>query len=633
MKIVKVQPTSLASPFTSTATSFTLQAFVDSQGNAPSLSDFGLEAFVVVVLKQGDVTEMVKCSAFVVNADGSADFTVATNGRDLLPKSPYTGSSTGQDFSAGADAIVTNDPLTMSKFATLAEAQTFSALNIFSVVPQTTGGDPVNDNDLARKAYVLSLVLGTLTTIDVIVPGTAGATIAAGNLVYLDAATGKWKLADASNPATVNNVLLGIAQGTGTDTNAILNGVMLQGVDTNQSGLTLGQVEYATNTPGAISHTPGTTVVAVGMAASATTLYFDPRFDQQLTNDQLNALAGTSGTAPSSSNKYVDNSDTEGLGVIPRASLIKHGGNGADGALTVASGVTTIDLGGAKYFIKNYSSISITGTGAIAFTNAHAGGTVVIFKCSGATTISSSANPVIDLKGIGGTAGTGGAVSTDGTNGNGTWDSLYDALLHYGKKGTAASANGAASLAWVLPYLTGKLIPPGMGGGGGAGGSPSPDNGTGGVGGDGGRGGGSFILEVAGNCTISSTNAVRTDGTAGTNGGNATNPNNFNHDYSGGGGAGGGGAAGGIRISCAGTLTITGTFSYAKGVKGTGGTCPTGSSGGSVLGNGAVGGGGSGGASPSAAGSAAGAGSGNLAGGDGGDGADGFLEIIQYIGY
>src|SRR5277367_6704134 len=48
-----------------------------------------------------------------------------------------------------------------------------------------------------------------------------------------------------------------------------------------------------------------------------------------------------------------------GVGV----SVAKFGGNGADGALTVTSGTTTINCANAAVVVKNYSSISITGTG------------------------------------------------------------------------------------------------------------------------------------------------------------------------------------------------------------------------------------------------------------------------------
>jgi hypothetical protein len=164
----------------------------------------------------------------------------------------------------------------------------------------------VGANDLTRLSYVQALVLGTLTTINVIVPGTAGATIVAGQLVYFDDPTNKWKLADADTAATVENVLLGIAQGAGTDTNPIAGGVLLQGVDAHQSGLTNGQTYYASNTAGGVSSASGTTTVVVGIGKSATELYFAPKFNQTLTQNEIDAMAGSgSFGTPSSSNKFI----------------------------------------------------------------------------------------------------------------------------------------------------------------------------------------------------------------------------------------------------------------------------------------------------------------------------------------
>lgn len=289
MNIVKTQLTYLSSPFGSTDMAGTLTSLVDSQGNKVLLSDFG--TWFVLVIKSGTTTEIVYCTNLVQNTDGTVTFTVGATGRDLLPKVPYTGTTTGQDFPAGSDVLITNDPYTMSRFVQLDNT------NIFTVTPQTSAGDPTLPNELTRKAYVDALVLGTLTTLDVIVPGKAGATIIAGQLIYLDESTGEWKLAEADIVATVDNVLLGIAQGAGSAGLAIASGVLLQGVDANQTGMTTGNVMYASNTPGAISSTPGTEVVTVGIAKDATNLYFAPRFNMQLTktgNDFLNAVTGMS---------------------------------------------------------------------------------------------------------------------------------------------------------------------------------------------------------------------------------------------------------------------------------------------------------------------------------------------------
>src|SRR3990167_4955663 len=53
------------------------------------------------------------------------------------------------------------------------------------------------------------------------------------------------------------------------------------------------------------------------------------------------------------------------------------GGDGSDGTLAITSGTTTISCGSAKVLTKNYSSISITGTGVLAFSNPHASGSMV----------------------------------------------------------------------------------------------------------------------------------------------------------------------------------------------------------------------------------------------------------------
>ena len=94
---------------------------------------------------------------------------------------------------------------------------------------------------------------------------------------------------------------------------------------------------------------------------------------------------------------------------------IKFGGTGADGALAITSGTTTIDLGGAQVFVKNYTSISITGTGALAFTNPHANGTTVILKSQGDVTITSSASAAIDVSSL----GSAGVTLRGGTSGRG----------------------------------------------------------------------------------------------------------------------------------------------------------------------------------------------------------------------
>jgi len=246
--------------------------------------------------------------------------------RGLKFVTPYTADASLKNAHAGNTIFVlTNNPQVYQSFVDDTSAQTIGGVKTFSSLPATTAGNPVADNDIARKAYVDSVVAGSFPANRLVVAGTAGETIADGNLIYFDSVTTKkWMLAAADTAAKVENVILGIAQGAGTDGAAITDGVLLYGTDDAQSGMTIGDIMYASDTPGAIASSTGTLEVTVGIAKTDTTLYFYPRNNQQITEDEQDALAGTSGT-PSASNKYVTDDDTTGTGNVVRSSLAMAG--------------------------------------------------------------------------------------------------------------------------------------------------------------------------------------------------------------------------------------------------------------------------------------------------------------------
>lgn len=313
----------------------------------------------------------------------------------------------------------------------------------------------------------------------------------------------------------------------------------------------------------------------------------------------------------------------------------KFGGTGADGALTISSGTTTLDLGGAAYFEKNYSSVSITGTGVLTFSNPHANGTVIRIRIKNNATLTSSAAPMIDARGFGAAAGTGGATKTAtntelignyGTAGTAidlAGSEAYDALVHYGAYGLTNTTNTSDTAASVAGVAYGSTFPlvlsntivnirkklivvkPGSGGGGGAGGGAygfSTAGPASGAGGNGGRGGSGLIIEVGGTLTFTTTGGISVSGAAGSNGANATASGNGVAS----GGGGGGGGAGGMALVMYNTAgTVTGTITCSGG---NGGNAGTGIGSGTTSNNGSGGGGG-------------GAGGGSLyAGGNGGAG-------------
>jgi len=324
----------------------------------------------------------------------------------------------------------------------------------------------------------------------------------------------------------------------------------------------------------------------------------DPRVPTQAEND---ALAGTSGSTISVSNKFVDNADTTGTGSVIRKSFIMYGGDGTDGALSISSGTTTLDAAGAKILVKNYTSISITGTAKLSVNNPHAGGTILILRSQGDVTITSSVTS-IDLKGIGatsatnpnyllGTAAPKGVTATSGIGG--AAGAAYDFTDRYAIESAAALFKRNLDLV--------------CGAGGGTGMTRD------GAGGAGGRGGGALLIECGG--ALNFTGTIDVSGNAGSNGASGDDA----------GGGGGGGSCGMSLVlyrsltANSGTYTATGGAGGASGAA-TGSGANAGAGGGGGAGS-YVAAGGAGGTNNAAGSAAAGLGAGG--GGGGSDGVAG----------
>lgn len=253
--------------------------------------------------------------------------------------------------------------------------------------------------------------------------------------------------------------------------------------------------------------------------------------------------------------------------VVPR-----FGGTGTDGALSITSGATNIDLGSAQVVTKNYTSISITGTGSLTFTNPHTNGTTIILKSQGAVTLTSSTTPMIDASGMGSAvAGNdaysfGGLKVKGGTNGTNTTGGVGGALAVFSPANAiTASIIYAGKYPFVCPGGGGGNSFNGISGNGGGGGGSIIGTGTtagntsSGTGATkaGGVGGGALIVECAGALNFTTANGISVGGKNGTNG------------ASGGDGGGGGGGGGTCLIvyntltSASGTVVVSG---------GTGGT-------------------------------------------------------------
>ncbi len=290
--------------------------------------------------------------------------------------------------------------------------------------------------------------------------------------------------------------------------------------------------------------------------------------------------------------------DSAGKIPAPFLRAIKFGGNGSDGALTVTSGTTTISLGSAAIVLKQYTSISITGSGKVAFSNPHTGGTKLIVLVQGDATFNSSTLPTFDVSACGAAGGTAGSGTSQSGGGGTTPNFVMDASSHGGGGGPGGGGNGQSGVAFTNNYLyttsTDRLwtrtlfLAPGAGGGGGG------TRSAGGTGGVGGRGGGALYMEVAGTLTLVGTGAISVAGQTGLN---AT---------AGAGGGGGGGAGGQALVLYNIAGTITGNINDAGGGGGTG-----------LYNNSTTGGSGGGGGGHLAAGGQGGSSAGTSGGGGG----------------
>lgn len=344
----------LASSIGSTDTSFTLQSFVEPVTGTPyTMSLLNTDIVFGTFGPKTAASEFISFTGITQNSDGTATITGVTRG--LARKYPFTTDSTYKQPHSGQSLFIISDaPQVFQKYISIDNDNDINGKNTFEQVP-SSNADPINPTDLTRMSWVQALVLGTLTTIDIIIPGTAGATVAKGQYIYLDTATDTWKLTDATASAKSQNVLIGIAQSAATSGNAFASGILIQGLDANQTGLSAGTVYYLSNTPGAVGSSAGTYSVVVGIAKDSTHMYFVPGFNQQVTQDQLNALVGTVGT-PSSSNKYVTDADTTATPTANRVVRFNSGGS-LPGLLDTFTYGETITIGQPLYFNTSDSKV------------------------------------------------------------------------------------------------------------------------------------------------------------------------------------------------------------------------------------------------------------------------------------
>lgn len=498
-------------------------------------------------------SEFVSFTGITQNSDGSAQLTGVTRGLTRTPAGAGCTASTtlAVRHAAQSTFILSDSPCLFAEYAVKQNDETITGS--WTVPTPTAAGNPT------PKSYVDALVNGgTVSTDRITVAGTAGDTYATGTIVYYNTDASQWLKADADFASSTDGIILGIAQGAGTDGVAINGGVVVSGIDSNQgTSLTPGQILYLSNTAGATSTSAGTFSKALGLVKDSDEFYFDPRV----------------------SNIWSATSTFQG-NVVSTA----FGGTGRDGALSISSGTTTLDVASSTLFVKNYTSISITGTGALEFSGQQASGTVIVLKSQGDCTLTSSKIAIYNRNfggkggiGVQNATGTIGAIGLElptgkgpggGTPGSRNGLSGSSGFVNFGLGGDIASTTQITATTSILATKSLPLILGGGGGGGGGGASTA-------VGGLGGRGAGAIVIQCGGSLNFTSQIMFRgQDGSNGTGNGSGT--------AAGGGGGGGGGT---VWVIANYITANTGTVNVGGGVGG-------GSSAGSGSGDGGSGGGG-----------------------------------------
>lgn len=308
--------TTLSSPMSSSQLTVPVNSIVTRDATPVTITNAMIgDGWYLTIDPGTNAEEIVKITGVTAGSVNAGIFTVATLGRGMA----YTGATDAQGsgnakaHNPGAIVIISDPKNLWNKLMDLQSNQTADGVKTFTQSPQVPTPTSGEVNAAASVAYVNDATtsgapnaavgvkgiveLGTQTQVNtgndsgstnatsVVIPSTFfptwdmevtndytyGDTIAAGDALYLDTATAKWKLADASVLATCDGPL-GVALDAGVDTDTGKR-VQVGGIVTGLVGLTPGWV-YISDTAGDFAASAGTVKKVIGYAPNATTFEF-----------------------------------------------------------------------------------------------------------------------------------------------------------------------------------------------------------------------------------------------------------------------------------------------------------------------------------------------------------------------
>ncbi len=290
-------------------------------------------------------SEFISFTGITQNSNGSAQITGVTRGLTRTPAGASCTASTtlAQRHSGQAGFIISDSPCHFSEYAVKKNDETITGY--------WKGNTPLSSTDFAIKSYVDGIVNGgAVSNSAVAVAGTAGETVATGTVVYLKQSDGRWYKAGVTI-AEASTTLLGISQGNGTSGVAIASGVLLSGLDSGQSGLTIGANYFLGSTAG----TPGTATSSriLGRARTTTSLYFNTSYQTEgflLRNgsDLSITASSTTFTNTASSSVVITATSSLKLGAFPAYNI----GKNSQLITTLGTSTFSVPVGITKLYVK-----------------------------------------------------------------------------------------------------------------------------------------------------------------------------------------------------------------------------------------------------------------------------------------
>lgn len=254
--------------------------------------------------KRATGTGIAKITSGVLSSATAGTDYVAPGGALGTPSSGTATNLTGLPVSSGLSGLGTGvatflaTPSSANLRAALTdEVGTGAAYFVGGALGTPASGTATNLTGLPASAIVSGVLasnvyVGLATTLSadgdfsgITVEGTAGATLAFGDLCYFQAADSRWELTDADAESTSGPLLLGIcvlaAAGDGSATRMLVYGKIR--ADANFPTLTIGAPAYVSTTPGDIqtAQPSGTDDVIriAGYGITADVLLFNPSND------------------------------------------------------------------------------------------------------------------------------------------------------------------------------------------------------------------------------------------------------------------------------------------------------------------------------------------------------------------